>query len=295
MTQWLGHVRRMQCTFNLLKSKKYVAWRKIRSPLCFTTDYSGTYFTVFTVKVFCNFLWFQVRLHVRLFSDPLVPEEPQKFVWRVLYVIAGSLLQFVVRGTWRGNPVAAVLTSWGLVELIMLIGSLNTIAQINSVLFLLSYLATNLACLGLELASAPNFRSVTSFTFISFMFPPSSCFSLFLHCISLPSALFLHFFLLFLLLFLFCHSSNFLSCISFSFSTPFLLPFLPSPSWLSVHFLPSPHYHQFRLVCSLFPPWLFFSACYSPSCPTFFKYSVYSFVSFPTADVWQCQIHHLIS
>ncbi|XP_043280493.1 solute carrier family 12 member 9 [Venturia canescens] len=72
--------------------------------------------------------------------------------------IFGSGLNFVVQGTWRGNPIAAVVTSWGLVQVILFVGSLNTIAQINSVLFLLSYLATNLACLGLELASAPNFR-----------------------------------------------------------------------------------------------------------------------------------------
>nr|CAD7410132.1 unnamed protein product [Timema cristinae] len=72
--------------------------------------------------------------------------------------VFGFILDFVACGTWRGNPIAAVLSSWLLVQMMMLIGSLNTIAQINSVLFLLSYLATNLACLGLEIASAPNFR-----------------------------------------------------------------------------------------------------------------------------------------
>nr|XP_018911894.1 PREDICTED: solute carrier family 12 member 9-like [Bemisia tabaci] len=82
---------------------------------------------------------------------------------RVLEALAkdnvfGRLLNFVSKGVWRSNPLAAVFTSWLLVEVILSIGSLNTIAQVNSVLFLLSYLATNLACLGLDLSSAPNFR-----------------------------------------------------------------------------------------------------------------------------------------
>ncbi|XP_055597931.1 solute carrier family 12 member 9 isoform X2 [Uranotaenia lowii] len=82
---------------------------------------------------------------------------------RVLEALAkdkvfGSLLNFVIRGTYKNNPITAVIASWILVEAILLIGSLNTIAQINSVLFMLAYLATNLACLGIEITGAPNFR-----------------------------------------------------------------------------------------------------------------------------------------
>lgn len=82
---------------------------------------------------------------------------------RVLEALAkdqvyGSFFNVLLKATWNNNPIGSVLASWLLVEAILLIGSLNTIAQVNSVLFMLSYFATNLACLGIEITGAINFR-----------------------------------------------------------------------------------------------------------------------------------------
>ncbi|KAK3104628.1 hypothetical protein FSP39_006597 [Pinctada imbricata] len=82
---------------------------------------------------------------------------------RILQALAndhlfGVFLKPATKTACGGNPYVAVLISWILVQLVLLVGSLNAIAPINSVFFLLSYASVNLACLGLELASAPNFR-----------------------------------------------------------------------------------------------------------------------------------------
>ncbi|KAM3823543.1 solute carrier family 12 member 9 isoform 2-T3 [Vipera latastei] len=82
---------------------------------------------------------------------------------RILHALAkddlfGPVLapaKIVSRG---GNPWVAVLYTWGLAQLVLLVGKLNTIAGIVTVFYLVAYAAVDLACLALEWASAPNFR-----------------------------------------------------------------------------------------------------------------------------------------
>ncbi|MCL4130262.1 UNVERIFIED_CONTAM: hypothetical protein GTU68_039919 [Idotea baltica] len=72
--------------------------------------------------------------------------------------IYGSSTKWIGRMSIGNNPIGAVIVSGVIVEGVLMIGQLNTIARFSSIFFLLSYMATNVACLCLEWASAPNFR-----------------------------------------------------------------------------------------------------------------------------------------
>jgi potassium/chloride transporter 9 len=89
---------------------------------------------------------------------------------RVLQAVAedtmfGPFLTFINKGTVKNNPITAVITTFFWAEVCFLMGGLNQVAQLCSVLFILSYASVNLACLGLDLAFAPNFR--LSFSYFS--------------------------------------------------------------------------------------------------------------------------------
>lgn len=82
---------------------------------------------------------------------------------RLLHALAtdrlfGWLLDPLANATVRGNPIGSVLMTWFIIQLMLLIGSLNQIAQISSILFLFTYFAINLSAMMCLLTSAPNFR-----------------------------------------------------------------------------------------------------------------------------------------
>ena len=70
----------------------------------------------------------------------------------------GWLLDPIVRANVKGNPIGSVLMTWFIIQLMLLIGSLNQIAQISSILFLYTYFSINLSCMMCLMTSAPNFR-----------------------------------------------------------------------------------------------------------------------------------------
>lgn len=70
----------------------------------------------------------------------------------------GKFLEPILRANVQGNPIGSVLMTWFIIQLMLLIGSLNKIAQISSILFLFTYFSINLSCMMCLLTSAPNFR-----------------------------------------------------------------------------------------------------------------------------------------
>ena len=74
-------------------------------------------------------------------------------------LVGGALIAPFARGFGPNDePLLAVLLSWALVQITLLIGSVNAISSFVTVFFLASYGITNLACLGPALTSAPNWR-----------------------------------------------------------------------------------------------------------------------------------------
>ncbi|KAF8363122.1 hypothetical protein PRIPAC_90045 [Pristionchus pacificus] len=63
----------------------------------------------------------------------------------------------------KDNPVVSVFITWCAVIGVLMIGAMNKIAKLTSIFFLLSYMGVNIACLALELTSAPNFRPTFKF------------------------------------------------------------------------------------------------------------------------------------
>lgn len=70
----------------------------------------------------------------------------------------GWFLDPIYKANVQGNPIGSVLMTWFIIQLMLLVGSLNQIAQISSILFLFTYFSINISCMLCLLTSTPNFR-----------------------------------------------------------------------------------------------------------------------------------------
>ncbi|CAG9529538.1 unnamed protein product [Cercopithifilaria johnstoni] len=125
------------CSRELLQSNYSVMMNVNISPLCILIGiFSTTFFSSMSNMIGASRVLNRVA-HDKLFGYLLHPAKIE---------VGG------------GNPVASVIISWICVVLVFLIGAMNRIAKLTSIFFLLSYMGVNIACLALELTSAPNFR-----------------------------------------------------------------------------------------------------------------------------------------
>ncbi|EJD75313.1 amino acid permease [Loa loa] len=125
------------CSRELLQSNYSVMMNVNISPLCILIGiFSTTFFSSMSNMIGASRVLNRVA-HDKLFGYLLHPAKIE---------VGG------------GNPVASVIISWICVVLVFLIGTMNRIAKLTSIFFLLSYMGVNIACLALELTSAPNFR-----------------------------------------------------------------------------------------------------------------------------------------
>ncbi|RXG61111.1 Solute carrier family 12 member 3 [Armadillidium vulgare] len=72
--------------------------------------------------------------------------------------IFGNVLRWLGLASYGSNPIGCIFVAFLVIQCIIMVGELNTIAVITTIFFLMSHMSTSIACFCLEWAGAPNFR-----------------------------------------------------------------------------------------------------------------------------------------